>query len=218
MKYRAAGRSLQHDDVLHLGPAHLQRVVHDGLERDFLALPVRDIGGEDDAGTAGRNPVPEGLCPESGEDHGVNRADSHARQHEDDRLGTRGHRERDAVALPHPEAAQGGRDPAHLVQELGVREDGPVATLVEVDQCVTVAVPLGHVMVQCVVGDVGLGAHEPAERRRIVLVDAVPSAEPRHRPSGPFPERFGISMAVLDPFRDCRRGDVHLALPARVGR
>ena len=72
-----------------------------------------------------------------------------------------------------------------------------VAVLAMVLGLVTLA--FGDVTVDRVIGEVGFSADEPAERRRIRLVDFVPRSEPVQLARSPFPEGDGIASPVFDP-------------------
>ena len=134
----------------------------------------------------------------------MDRPDAHARQHEHECLGTGGHGKCDSVALHHTQAPQSCCYPLHLGQELGVGIGDLVTALVEVDEGVAVAASICDMMVERVVRDVGLGTDEPAERRRVSLVDAVPSPEPRELLRRARPKSLWIRQAVLYPLCYCR--------------
>ncbi len=111
--------------------------------------------------------------------------------------------------LPNPEPAQRGRRPLHLVQQLGVSEDAALAALVEVDEGRVPAAPACDVVVEGVVGEVGLGADEPAERREGPLEDAIPCLNHGSSPRGARPERLRIAKAVFNPSADDRIHGAH---------
>ena len=88
------------------------------------------------------------------------------------------------------------------------RPDGqiaPFSPLVDSDQRQSLAVPVDHVPVQGVVGEVRPAADEPAKAGRIRLEDTVPAAEPRERFRGAAPERFGVGGSLGQPALDRRR-------------
>ena len=113
------------------------------------------------------------------------------------------------VALPHPEGAQGRRRPGHVELELRVGADHPLAALVQVDEGGASALAGRHVVVDGVVGEIGLRADEPAERRRVGGVHLVPGAEPRQPPRRAFPEALGVPVSLVNPALNDRGDDLH---------
>ena len=152
-------------------------------------LPLRQVAS---AVKTSRDPLAwirsaSAFAPKPGKNHRVDRADAHRRQHQHDRLGARRHVDGQAIALANAEATQRRGHPLHAVEQLGVGEDRAVAAFVEVDERRVTAAAVADVMIQRVVGEVGLRADKPAERRRVPLEDAIPAPEPGQlaRPRAP---------------------------------
>ena len=103
-------------------------------------------------------------------------------------------------------------------QELRVGVDRPLAAFVEVDEGRVAAAAVRDVVVEGVAGEVGLGADEPAERRRRPLEDAVPGPEPRQLARGALPEPLRVAAPVLDPAIDDRRDQGARAHGREYGR
>ena len=77
-----------------------------------------------------------------------------------------------------------------------------LAALVEVDQRRVRAAAVGDVVVERVVGEVGLRADEPAECREGPLERAVPLPEPRQASGRARPEAFGIAKPIIEKFAE----------------
>ena len=148
-----------------------QRPIDDGLEVDVLALPEGHVGGENQAGAGGTDPVPQGARSETSEDDRMDRADPDGREHGDDGLGAGRHVDGQAVAPIEAESTQGGRGTLDLSEQLRITERPPAAALVERDKRRTVAAPGRHVPVERVLGEVRVAAGEPPERRRLGLFE-----------------------------------------------
>ena len=96
-------------------------------------------------------------------------------------------------------AAQGGGDALDFVLELGVGEDLALAALVGVDKgCVSAPAAIDMV-VDAVVGEVGLGAAEPLECGGLPIEDFVPLAEPGEGVGCALPEGYGVVGGLASP-------------------
>ena len=163
----------QHDDFLD-GRRVAQRVVHDALERDVFALAIHDVRREQRSRTGESHAFAERSRSEASEYHEDHGPDADGAEHEDDRLRTRRHVDRDPVALVDPKSAQRGRDALRLLEQLRVREGLALAALVLGDERDALAVAGPDVMVDAVVREVRAPSEVPAERRLLPVEDALP--------------------------------------------
>ena len=147
-----------------------------------------------------------------GEDDGVDSADADGRQHEDGGLEGIRHVDREAVALADAHAAQCGCRLLHAPLQLGVGEHLPDAALAGVDERRVPASARRVLVVDAHVGEVGLPAHEPAERGVVGLVDGVPRFQPGQLPRGAVPERFRVLQPCAHPVPDNGVDDVHVRI------
>ncbi len=125
--------SLQNHDVLNLVAGVLQCVIDDFFQPSVLALAIGDISREDQPRAARLNAIAQRLGAKAGKHHGVNRADAHRRQHQDDRLRRGWHVDGEAVALLNPHPAQRFCHLLDFVQQMGIGVHAPLATLVDVN-------------------------------------------------------------------------------------
>ena len=84
----------------------LQGVIDDALEGDISTLAVGDVGGEHQTRAAGSNPIGQRSGSKPGEDHRMNGADTHGRQHQDDRFGAGRHVDGEAITLLNTHGSQ----------------------------------------------------------------------------------------------------------------
>ena len=73
--------------MLDIAAAGGQRVVDDREQVDVVALPVREVGRQDQPRAARPDPVAQRARAEAREHHAVDRPDPDGREHRDDRLG-----------------------------------------------------------------------------------------------------------------------------------
>ncbi|KAF5032341.1 hypothetical protein DSECCO2_618300 [anaerobic digester metagenome] len=174
------------------------RLLYDVLERDCLAAPVADIGGDDHLRVDARDTLVECADAEPTEDDRVDRSEAGAGEHCYDLLGYHRHVDADPVALPDAEAREAVRELADGLQKLAVGV-GPLFVLVlppphECDLVATLAV---GVAVQAVVGDVELPVDEPLCVRVLPLFHPVPGLEPFKFPGDAVPEQVGVRKELL---------------------
>ena len=110
--------------------AVLQRIVSQLLDRDGLATAPALVRGDDDAGPAVVDAVPERLGREAREDDGVDGADAGAGEEGGDGLPGHGHVDRDGVALLHAVGLEDVGEAAHFAEELAERDLAALAGLV----------------------------------------------------------------------------------------
>ena len=103
-------------------------------------------------------------------------------------------------------AAQRRRHPLDFVEQMRVGVDAAFAALVEVDQGGVSAPAALYVVVERVVGQVGLCADKPLEGGRSPFQHPVPLAEPGQLVCCASPKAFRILLAFLDPLLN-HRGD-----------
>ena len=180
-------------------PFSVQGVVDKRLQGDVLALAIGHVRRKDDARSAGHDAISKRLRSESGKNDRVDCADAGACEHEQNGFGAGGHRQCDSIALLDAEASERCGHTHYFMQELRVGEYHTVAAFVEIHKGSPATLAFGDVTVDRVIGEVGFSADEPAERRRIRLVDFVPRAEPVQLARSPFPEGDGIASPVFDP-------------------
>ena len=175
----------------------LHGVIDDALEGDIPAFAVGDVGGEHQTRAAGLNPIGQRPGPKPGEDHRMNGADAHGRQHQDDGFGAGGHVNRQAITFLHTHGPQGCRDALDFARQLSVGEELRFAPLVHINQRRMATPPALHMVVEAIVGQIGLSADKPAKGREVPLEDAIPGAEPVQRGGGTGPEV--VVMFLLPP-------------------
>ena len=131
---------------------------------------------------------------EPAEDHRVDRADPRAGQHGDDRLGDHRHVDDHAVALPDARTDQGAGEPAHVGEQLRIRDGalraGDRRVVVDGDLLAAAGV---DVPVERVEAGVERGAREPpVERRPRVVEHPVGWGDPVDVPRGLAPEPLRV--------------------------
>ena len=196
--------------MLHLVRGGVERGVDKSKQVHVTALAVRDVAREQQARTARPDAIAERARTKACKHDTVHRPDPHGREHGDDRLRGRRDVDREAVALADAEAAQTGRDPLDLGEELGVRQGAAATSLVEGDEGDLIAAPGGDVPVERVDGHVGPPAGEPAEGRRVGLLERpIGRAGPVEALGFPQPEGLriveGASIEGVVPGSSLRR-------------
>ena len=142
---------------------------------------------------------PSALAPKSGEDDGMNRADAHRRQHENDGFGTGGHVDGEAISLVDAHAAQGRGYALDFVQQMRVGVDLPLAPFVQVNEGSVSAMAALHVIVERVIRHVGLRPDVPLEGWRRPFQHALPLAKPGQLLGSAPPESFRVLVGFVDP-------------------
>ena len=125
---RASSRPrCEHDDVLDAVPR--SSIASSTMPLSGTSLPRRYVTSVVNTSLEplACDAVGQRLLAEAGEDHRVDRADAHGGEHQHDRLGARGHVDRQPVALADAHAAQRGRDPLDLGEQLRVGEAAAVS-------------------------------------------------------------------------------------------
>ena len=102
--------------MLNLVTVVFQGIVNDFFELGVFALAIGHVGGKHQFRAAGLDAIAQRLSAKAGKYHGVDRADAHRRQHQDDGLWTGGHVNGEAIALVDAHAAQGRGHPLHFMQ------------------------------------------------------------------------------------------------------
>ena len=189
----------QHDHALHRLARRVHGIVDDPLEPDVAPFTVGHVRGEERPGSAEPEALAQRATAKPREDHQVNGADARRRQHQRNRLGAGGHVDGDAITFADAQAAQRGREVRDGVQKLRVGVLPALAPLVQGDQSRVATAAGGHVPVQAVVAQVGLGAEEPAKGRRIPLEHPVPGAKPRQLVGRARPEALRIRGRLALP-------------------
>ena len=190
----------------------LQRFIHDLFEASVLTLAVGHVGSENQARSAGPDAVAQRLRAKTRKHHGVNCANAHRCQHQDDGFGTGRHVDREAIALIDAHAAQCRRHPLHFVKQLGISEDALLAAFIEIDQSRVPAPAALHVIVEGIVGEIRLRADEPLEGRRSPVQHSVPLAKPRQLVRRASPKSFGVLLPFIDPLLHYRIDQAHCFL------
>ncbi len=111
-----------------------------------------------------------------------------------------GHVDGEAIALLDPHAAQRLRHFLHLVQQMGVGVHATLATFVDVNQRRVPSPTALHMMVERVVGEVGLGPDVPLERRRVPLQYLSHLRNHGSWSAARAPETFRILLSFRNPF------------------
>ena len=179
------------------GGALCHRLVHRRLERQHLTPAEAAVGGDHRFGVAVDDALGEGLGAEAAENHRVGGADAGTGQHRHRRL--RDHRQVDgnAVTFADPLALQHVGELADLAQHVVVGQYPAVAGLALPEERHLVAEPAGDLLVEGIVGKVGLAADEPLHERLIPLVHRAPALEPVKFAGNAFPEAIRIVERLL---------------------
>src|SRR5258708_32367654 len=171
--------ALEHDHALDTPSGKCQGGINDLFELRVLALTIRDIRSKDEARAGGLHAVTEGLGPKTCKYYDVNRADAHSREHQHDRLGAGRHVISDTIAFLKAHDAQRSRLAFLFVKLLRVGESLPLAAFIEIDQGGMPTPAALDVLVERIVGQVGLPADKPAEGGWRPLKDSIPGTQPR---------------------------------------
>ncbi len=187
-----------------------QRLVDVALQRHGgAAAPCLVLG--DQAHRPGVvHAVGHGVGGEAAEHHRVGGADARAGEHRHRQLGDHAHVDADAVAALDAEAAQRVGEPAHLLEQLGVRDGAGVAGLALPQVRDLVAAAGLDVPVEALVARVQRAADEPAREGKVPVEDGVPRAA---RSSGTSPPAW--PRTPPDPPRPRATGCRHGRSPAR---
>ena len=201
--------------MLDVARSRIDRVVDDRQQVHVLALAVGDVRRQDEPRAARPDPVTQRARAETGEHDAVDGPDPHRREHRDDRLGPRGHVDRESVALPDAEAAQAGATRSTSASSspyVSARRPPRSSSVMR-----AVATPSGgHVAVERVEREVGPPTGEPRERRRLppregAIRRSVQSSRSRRlqpEPSGSSSERRYSASYLLARRRGQRRSSV----------
>ena len=213
MHRRRVAGPLLNDHALDRIAGRPERLVDDFFETDVLSFPVGGVGREDQPRAACLHAVGERLCAEPGEHDRMNGADADGGEHQHDGFRSRRHVDRETVALADAEPAQCRSDTLDAIQQLRVGEHRAVPAFVDVDERSMPAPPARDVTIEGVVGKVGPGADEPAERGICPLEHAVPGSKPGQFPGGALPECFGIVETFTNPAVDEGSDEAHRLFP-----
>jgi hypothetical protein len=128
----------------------------------------------------------------------VRRPDPGAGEHRDGELGDHGQEDAYRVALLHAQALEHVGELLDLGEEFGVGKGPGDAGLVTLpDQGCLLALALLYLVVEAVVGDVGLTSYEPLGVRRVPLEDLIPLLEPVQITGALRPETLEILTGLL---------------------
>ncbi len=194
-----SSRALQHYNVLHHVARVVQRLINDLLQARVFALAIGNVGGKHQFRAARLNAIAQCFRAKTREHHGVDGANTHRSQHQDDGFGTGRHVYGQPIAFVDAHAPQRCRNRLDLVQQVRVGVEPALAAFVEVDQGRVPAPAALHVIIKRVVGQVGLCADEPLEGRRSPFQHPVPLAKPGQLLRRASPKAFRILFAFVDP-------------------
>ena len=150
--------------------AHGQTLVHDGLERQFLAAAHLVVGGDHGHGAGVDDALLQRLGREAAEHHGVGGANARAGLHGHHTLDGHGHVDQDAVALLDALGLERVGKLAHPRQQFLVRDLGHGAVVGLEDDGSLVLDRRAHVLVQAVGRGVEFAVIEPLVERLLGLV------------------------------------------------
>ena len=154
-----------------LVPREADGVVEQGLVGDDLAGAAAGIGADDHGRLGVIDPIGEADAREAAEHDRMDRADARARQHREHRLGNHRHVDQDAVAEADAERDQHRRHALDFAMQLAEGVDALLAGLGrDVDQRL-LGGARDEVAVDGVVAEVRRGADEPANERRLAVVE-----------------------------------------------
>ncbi len=140
--------------------------------------------------------------------------DPGAGQHRDRQLGDHGEVDRNRITLLDPEVLEDVGELLDLGLQLGVGEGPAVFRLIPLPEDRGLIPPaLLDLVVQAVVRDVELSAHEPLGLWRVPVEDPVPLLEPVQFPGPLGPETLVVSLGVL-----VDRRVVHVRHPGKLLR
>ena len=172
----------------------------DGQSRDGLVGVVLErhdgspapcaVGGDQHLRLGVVDAFAQRLGAESAEHDRVRGADASAGEHRDGQLGHHAQVDVDPIAFVDPERPQPVREPADVIEQLGVGDRAGVARLAFPMEGDLVAAAGFHVTVEAVVRGVQLPSFEPPHPRRRPVHDRVPTLEPRQPVGLLGPERL----------------------------
>lgn len=158
------GRALVDEDMAHgLAAAQRQRIVHDGLERQFLAAAHLVVGGDHGHGAHVDDAFLHRLGREAAEHHAVRGADARAGLHGHHALDGHGHVDQDAITLLHALGLERVGELRDALQQLAVADLGDLAAIGLEDDGRLVLDGRAHVLVQAVGAGIEFAIGEPAE-------------------------------------------------------
>ena len=187
---------MAHDDHMRHGGALLEDGVKVALERLDAARTDDAVGRDDHFGLGALDAAAHAALGITGKDGGMHRADARTGQHGDDQFRDHGHVQGHAVALAHPQRAQGMRHPADFRIQHLVGEAAHIHLLLALpDERRLVAAAGIDMPVDAVEGSIELGIGEPSVLVLFVvrIKDLVPALVPvdKLRSARP-PEVVGI--------------------------
>ena len=205
-----------HDHMAHgFAAAEREGVLHRGHQRQRLATPELAVGRDDQGRTDVDDALLQRLRREPAEHHGVGQPEPRAGLHRDHRLDRHRHVDDRAFALGVAQRLQAVREAAHTGVQVLVGDRGDRAVVgLEQDRDLVLG-RRAEVAIEAVVRDVQLAILEPAEERRLGIVQRLGERPlPQHLLAGqPGPEAgvvaFGLvaQCAVLVHARDGRLMD-----------
>ncbi|MNT12891.1 hypothetical protein D3C72_1478380 [compost metagenome] len=165
------GRALVHEHGLErVAAAQRNAVVHDGLQRQFLAAAQLVVGGDDGHGARVDDALLQRLGREAAEHHAVGGADARAGLHGDHAFDGHRHVDDDAVALADALRLERVGELAHAGQQLLVGDAGDGAVVGFEDDGGLVLDGGADVLVQAVGAGVEFTVAEPFVERRLRFV------------------------------------------------
>ena len=186
----------ENDDTLDGGRVD-DRLLDDILERNRLAAPVGEVGGDNHLGADAVDPLVERPDAEPAEDDRVDRPDAGTGEHGDDLLGDERHVDADPIPLHDAEARKTVCKPAYRMVELTVGEDPLLVLVLSPPHDRDLVSPLVlDVAVQAVVGDVEFGVQEPPRIGVVPLLHPVPGLEPLKLSGDAVPEPIRICKEI----------------------
>jgi len=153
-----------------LAAAQRQRIVHDGLERQLLAAAHLVVGGDHGHGAHVHDPLLDRLGREAAEHHAVRGADARAGLHGHHALDGHGHVDQDAITLLHALRLERVGELRDALQQFAVADLGDLAAIGLEDDGRLVLDVRAHVLVQAIGAGIEFAVGEPAEERRVAVV------------------------------------------------
>ena len=163
------GALVDHDLRDLLAAAHAERLVDHRLERDLLAAAELAVGGDHRHRAGVDDALLHALRREAAEYHRMRGADARAGLHRDHGLDRHRHVDEDAVGRLDAQRLEAVGELAHLVVQRLIGDLRHLAVIRLEDDGGLVGLRL-QVPVEAVVGGVQLAVVEPAEERRLRLV------------------------------------------------
>ena len=189
---RLRASALINDDVAHAG-AFGERFVHGRLELDLFAAPPAAVGRDDHHRAQVLDARLQRFGRKASEHDAVRDAQPRAGQHRDRQFRDHRHIDDGAVARLVAARLQHVREARHQPEQLLIGDEALIARLALPQDGDLVLAVRGRVAIQAVVGEIHLGAREPARERRVPFEHLGPFFEPVDFLFGDLgPERFGI--------------------------